>query len=380
MKVLFQSRVDLYNPRGGDTIQMEQTKKAIEKLDPSVKIDIDTCVKYKDISKYDIVHLFNLDWIPETYLQAKWAKENNKKVVLSAIHHSEKEVSLFEKEARFGIRRIYNAIIPWQSMRDVWKNIYRSVFNYKKAYPTLIQLVKGIRNEQREIVKMSDVIVVQTKEEAKDIETDFNVKNFKWEKVVNGVNVDIFDNARKSFKGKKKDIILNVGRIEPRKNQLNLIRAFELMQKNEKYKDFKLVFIGAFSKNHPEYVYRFKKLVEENSNISYLGVVSLEEVAKHMSESLVYAHTSWFETTGLVCLEAAVSGLSIVATGTRVKEYIGNKAYYCKPDDIVSIKKGIINAIERPIDIKGLQNNVNKTYSWEEAAKQTLDIYNSLVN
>lgn len=380
MKVLFQSRVDLYNPRGGDTIQMEQTKKAIEKLDSSIKIDIDTSIKKKDISKYDIVHLFNLDWIPETYLQAKWAKENGKKIVLSAIHHSEKEVLLFEKEARFGIRRLYNAIIPWQSMRDVWKNIYRSIFNYKKAYPTLVQLFKGIRNEQREIVKMSDVIVVQTKEEAIDIGKDFNVKNFKWKKVVNGVNVDVFYNARKSFKGKKKKIILNVGRIEPRKNQLSLIKAFELLQKEEKYKDFKLVFIGALSKNHPEYVYRFKKLVKENSNISYLGVVSLEKVAKHMSESLVYAHTSWFETTGLVCLEAAVSGLSIVATGTRVREYIGNKAYYCKPDDIISIKNGLVDAIENPVDIEGLQKDVKKTYSWEEAAKQTISIYNSLMN
>ena len=71
MKVLFQSRVDLYNPKGGDTIQMEQTKKAIEAIDPSIKIDISTNVMDKDINKYDIVHLFNLDWIPETYIQAK---------------------------------------------------------------------------------------------------------------------------------------------------------------------------------------------------------------------------------------------------------------------------------------------------------------------
>ncbi len=40
MKILYQSRVDLYNPRGGDTAQMEHTKSAIETLDPSIKIDI----------------------------------------------------------------------------------------------------------------------------------------------------------------------------------------------------------------------------------------------------------------------------------------------------------------------------------------------------
>ena len=71
MKVLYQSRVDLFDRRGGDTVQMEQTKNAIQKIDPSIHIDIQPEVHSKDIEEYDIIHLFNLDWICETYLQAR---------------------------------------------------------------------------------------------------------------------------------------------------------------------------------------------------------------------------------------------------------------------------------------------------------------------
>ena len=210
MRVLYQSRVDLYNPRGGDTFQMEHTKMMIEKLYPSIQIDILPEVKVKDIKKYDLVHLFNLDWICETYLQVKHAKKHNIPVVLSAIHHSEKEVKRYEREDRYDFRRIYNAIIPYQPLRDVAKNVYRSTLDrkFKKLYPTFIQLIKGIKKQQREIIKNVDMVLVQTKAEAKDIREDFKVKKFKWEKVVNGVSIDTFINARNDNLSQKSKMIL----------------------------------------------------------------------------------------------------------------------------------------------------------------------------
>ena len=237
MKILFQSRVDLYNPRGGDTFQIEKTKSAIEKLDPSIKIDISLNLHEKNISDYDIVHLFNIDWVCETYMQAKFAKDNNKPLVISAIHHSYKEVLDFENYARYDIRRIYNLIVKSQSLRDVGKNVYRSLFNVKKLYPTLMQVLMGIRNQQRKILQMSDVVLVQTASEAKDLFSDFGTKDFVSSVVVNGVDAEIFDKPSRSpfqkfFMEKysidisKKKVLLNVGRIEPRKNQLNLITAF----------------------------------------------------------------------------------------------------------------------------------------------------------
>ncbi len=390
MKVLFQSRADLYNPRGGDTAQMEHTKAAIEEIDPSIKIEIKTETEPKNIKEYDIVHLFNLDWIPETYMQANWAKKFKKKVVLSAIHHSEKEVLKYEKKAAYDIRRIYNFFFSSQAARDVGKNIYRSLFNFQKIRPTIKQVLIGIRNEQKDILRISDIVLVQTEIEAKDISTDFKAEKFKWKKIVNGVDLEVFGNSDKSkFNQLIEDkfkidisshpIILSVGRVEPRKNQLALIRSFNEIQKNGQLEDHYLVFIGAMTKNSFEYVTRFNKAISNNSQIIYTGALPQNIVASAMSHDGIYVHPSWFETTGLVTLEAALSGMNIVATGERTKEYLKDSAYYCEPDDVESIKNAILKAVFEPKNLQNIQSEIKSQYSWRNTARQTIDVYRKLL-
>lgn len=391
MKVLFQSRVDLYNPRGGDTFQMEKTKSAIEKIDPTIDIDISLNLHEKNISDYDIVHLFNIDWICETYLQAKNAKKHNKPLVLSAIHHSYKEVLDFEEFARFDIRRVYNFIVKSQALRDIGKNVYRSFFNYKKIYPTIFQIFMGIRNQQRKILKMSDIVLVQTKQESKDLVSDFGISDFKSELVVNGVDADVFDNAsgspfQKFFIDKysidisKKKVLLNVGRIEPRKNQLNLIKAYDLLKKDENFNEYILIFVGALSERSPEYIYRFNNEIKNHEDIFYVGVLPPQMLASAMAQDGIYVHPSWFETTGLVSLEATLAGMIPVVSGDRVKEYLGDNGYYCDPKSPESIKNAILKASRSKKDMKELKKRILREFTWDNAAFQTISVYESLLS
>lgn len=384
MKILFQSRVDLFDLVGGDTVQIQQTKDAIEKLYKNIKIDISTKLKDENIEQYDLVHLFNLDWIPETYIQIKHAKKYKKPVVLSAIHHSEEEVKRYEKYYRFDLRRIVNLILPSQPIRDEAKNVYRSIFNYKKIHPTAIQLLKGIRATQREILKLTDVVLVQTDAEAKDIASDFNYKDFKWVKVVNGVNTDIFLHPDKKlfYKNikldKKEKIILNVGRIEPRKNQLKLIEAFEKLIQNPVYSDYTLIFIGAINKYHYEYYTKFLNKVKNNDKIFYLGQQKQDFIASAMSNGYIYVQPSWFETSGLVTIEAYISGMKIVAAGERIAEYLKENVVMCDPASSDSVKNAIIKSINTKYNQKLIDYSI-KNYTWDNAAKQTIDVYKSLV-
>jgi glycosyltransferase involved in cell wall biosynthesis len=388
MKILYQSRVDLYDPRGGDTMQMEKTREAIQKIDNFIDIDIKSEINISEIVNYDIIHLFNLDWICETYLQALWAKQHKKKIVLSAIHHSENEVKKYEDLYKFDIRRIYNLIFTSQGLRDEWKNIYRSIFNFKKIYPTIIQILGGIRNLQREIVMMSDAVLVQTELEAKDIQNDFNLKLSSWYKVVNGVDIELFTKADateflKIFKDKynldlnEKKIILNVGRVEPRKNQLSLIKAFKNLKRKGLLDDYVLVFIGAFSRYSPEYKFRFKSNLN-NKDIFHLGPQPQSIVAAAMSNPGIYVHPSWFETTGLVALEALISGMKVIVTGERTKEYLDDLADYCNPDNIKSIEDAISKSFKRDYPSKEKILELSKRYSWEETARQTIKVYKEL--
>ena len=392
MKVLYLSRVDLYNPRGGDTFQMEKTKESIEKLYPEIKIDISTEIKPKNIAKYDLVHIFNLDWVCESYPQMLYAKKHGKKVILSAIHHAESEVKLYEQKARYDIRRIYNVIFMSQPIRDMWKNLYRSVFFPTKLAPTLLQFKVGIRNEQKQLVTKSDLVLVQTEAEADDIKKDFNVADFKYAKVINGVDAGLFtastshgftqlikSNFNIDITDKK--IILNVGRIEPRKNQLFLMSAFNQLKTEGKLDDsWYLIFIGDATSKSLEYKFRFKQLLMNSANIIYLGKQPQKIVASAMTHKGIYVHPSWFETTGLVCMEAIAGGMQVVASGTRLYEYFGNEISYCLPDQIASLKDAILALKDDLGASDSLKNKVINDYSWDVAARETVAVYNRLIN
>ena len=388
LKVLYQSRSDLFDIPGGDTFQLNHTKSAIEKKYNDINIDVSTKLHEPRIDKYDIVHLFNLDWIGETYIQAKWAKKHKKIVVLSAIHHSKKELERYEELYRFDIRRIVNFFVPFQGIRDVLKNVYRSMFDYRSFYPTVMQMLKGPYREQREIVKMVDSVFVQTKKEVKDIKDDYNIKDFDWELIYNGVDFEKFEKAKKEdFVNQMKSeygldvldkkIILNVGRIEARKNQLSLIQAFLELKKKKGYKDYLLVFIGGINRHHPEYLYRFKNIVNQNKDIYYLGLRKQEFVASCMKSSFMYVHPSWFETTGLVCLEAMYSGLKVIATGERTREYLGSNALYCDPASVESIVDAIMKIKDFKPNAQSMLGLKTK-YSWDKTAVQTVKAYEKL--
>jgi len=428
MKVLFQSRTDLFTNKGGDTYQIEYTKKYIEKLFPDVKIDISTKINEPNINDYDIVNVFNLDWIVETYPQVMWAKKHNKKVVLNAIHHSYKEVKRFEKEARYDFRRITNFLIPNQEYLDMLKNVARSTvfMKFDKFKPTITQLKMGIRNQQREILRNVDMVIVQTEAEYHSIKEDFNVDDFNYKKVVLGVNTKLFGFvSEKEFVEYMKEhydvdmknhqLVLNVGRVEPRKNQINLIKAFREFKDGDSTNnsDFILVFIGAKTNKSPEFVYKFNKLVQKYDDIYYLGSQTQKFVASAMASRInvnqtgrdittstmnngfsqnveknitenkkIYVQTSWFETIGLVSLEAALSGMSVVASGNRIKDYLKEYAVYCNVGEIESISDGIKKAVNKDVDeqekAKYIQEFRQK-YTWENTAKQTIEVYRKLL-
>lgn len=388
MKILFLSRIDLFKYKGGDTFQMLNTKKELEALNKNIQIDISTELNIKNIHEYDIIHVFNIDWVCETYTYAKQAKDNNKKLVLSAIHHSEQEVLSYEQNSRYDFRRLVNPIITSQALRDELKNIYRCFTTPEKIIPTIWQILRGIRNQQRDVLKMADVVLVQTISEAHDLKKDFGVWDFKYKVVYNAVDIENFVKATPDFfmkefyKKNKLDpkinkVILNVGRIEARKNQLKLIEAFNKLKQNNKFKDYVLVFIGAMNNHHPEYIYRFKNNINSKNGIYYLGEQNQKFVASAMSAGEIYVQPSYFETTGLVTLEAISAGMKIVAAGERIKEYLQNDAIYCDINNSDSIMDAIIKARDLKSN-KAIIKEIKMKYNWHSVAVQTLKAYESL--
>ena len=147
MNILFQSKSDLYNPKGGDTIQMEKLAEEIKKLGHSVDINLSINA---DLSNYDLVNIFNINHIVEFYPQFKNAKRQNKKVVISAIYHSMRDIERWEKLNSYGYRKVLNYLGITEDFFWEVMNLYREHSHVWEKVGSQWLLKHAVWNEKME--------------------------------------------------------------------------------------------------------------------------------------------------------------------------------------------------------------------------------------
>ncbi|MBC7640945.1 MAG: glycosyltransferase family 4 protein [Flavobacterium sp.] len=362
MKVLFQSRTNLFDAPGGDMVQMLKTKEFLEKLGVEIDISLDF---EPDLSNYDLVHLFNLMEPQDIYLQMLNAKNQNKKIVLSTIYGLYTE---FERNARGGMfQKLANIISPYQInyIKGLVKHYYEKRF-HKGVFKMIFKGYYGLMNE---IVQNTSIFLPNSISEMNRVVNEFNLKNYKFVDIPNAIDKSVF--SEKSSLGVNKfaqyqDCIVCAARIEGRKATLNLVRAV----KNSSYK---LVLVGKESQNQLNYVKQVRH--EAGKNVVFLGAIPHEDLRDLYKVAKVHALVSWMETPGLSSLEAAAMGCNIVATKKGDPfDYFGDLAFYCEPDNVDSIKKAIDLAFESKVNPE-LKKKVLENYIWEKTALETLKGY-----
>jgi glycosyltransferase involved in cell wall biosynthesis len=92
----------------------------------------------------------------------------------------------------------------------------------------------------------------------------------------------------------------------------------------------------------------------------------------------VHVVPSWFETTGLVSLEAALSGCSIATTDRGYAgEYFDRFAWYLDPGKEGSILQAVRGAWDDPPSPE-LRERILDRYTWSHVARATLAAYGTL--
>lgn len=363
MKVLFQTRTNLFDAPGGDMVQMLKTKEFLQKSGVQVDISLEF---EPNLASYDLVHLFNLMEPQDIYLQLKNAQRQNKKVVLSTIYGLYTE---FERNARGGLfQKAANYLTPYQI-----EYIKTSLKNYKekRMHKGVFQMFyKGHYGLMKEIVDNTSVFLPNSDSEMKRVAKEFKLKSPKYISIPNAIDQSVFSESETNSANnpflKYKDCILCAARIEGRKSTLNLVRAV----KNTKYH---LVLVGKESQNQKKYVNQVHE--EAGDNVTFLGAISHEELNKLYQVCKVHALVSWMETPGLSSLEAAAMGKNIVVTTKGdTYDYFEDYAYYCEPDNVESIKKAIDEAYNSPVNPK-LKEKILEKYTWEQTAIETLKAY-----
>jgi glycosyltransferase involved in cell wall biosynthesis len=168
----------------------------------------------------------------------------------------------------------------------------------------------------------------------------------------------------------KRPYLLYVGRLEKKKNIINLIKAFTFFSK-----DFYLLLIGK-----PGFGYKeIKKFQSKFKNIIELGYIPYEELPIFYSGATCFIFPSLYEGFGLPILEAMACGCPVVASNSSSIPEIGENAIlYFKPENPYEIVKNIFKIIKdeelrKDLKVRGFLRV--KNFSWKKTVEKTLEVF-----
>ncbi|WP_276485266.1 glycosyltransferase family 4 protein [Paraflavitalea pollutisoli] len=358
MKVLFISRATLYTDKGGDTIQVINTAHYLQNL--GIDVTIRLCNETIDYSGFDLLHFFNIIRPADILIHIQ---RSGKPFVISTIYVDYAE---YEKTVRGGVAGfVFRTFSP--DLIEYAKVLARALINGEKIIsPSYVLL--GHSRSIKKIIRNAAMLLPNSENEYLRLLAHYHTKG-NYRVIPNAINPSLFSIGKTELQ-RDNQLILCVGRIEGRKNQLNLIRAVN----NTAYR---LILIGSPSPNQRQYYAACE--AEAGPNVSFIDVLPQEELVRYYQLAKVHVLASWFETTGLSSLEAAAMGCNIVVTEKGdTREYFENYAYYCDPSSPTSIQAAIDNAARAAFDPR-LQEKINSHLTWEQTALKTLAAYQEII-
>jgi len=349
IRVLMRIRPDYAERPGGDTVQMNETKRRLEQLGVAVDISGEPS---PDLSTYDLVHAFNLGRPEEPHRHCLEAAEQGKPMALSTVYWD------FSEFWTWGDPDYWELPPPEEGLPQP----------RPAPPPDPIEARRRARLDQqrRAAIECAAVYLPNGQGEADLLHDIYGMDPSRTVVVTNAVDEIFFEAAPDLFVEKYglRDFVLCAGRVEKRKNQLALVAAL-------RGSGIPLVIAG--QPNPTEYLDLCRRYADEN--VTFLGALSKEELASAYAAAKVHALPGWFETPGLSTLEAAAAGCAIVSTdrGTA-KEYLGDMVRYCDPKGLDSIREAVLAAYrdEPPEELK---EHIRARCTWARAAESTLEGY-----
>ncbi len=205
--------------------------------------------------------------------------------------------------------------------------------------------------------------------------------------IYHGVDTNLYKYYDESFlQGTKKKLhlkenfILFVGSIEPRKNLLNLLKAYRLLSNDIKEK-YSLVLVGFKGWKNSEVM---KEIEKEKKHVRYLGYLNDDELAHVYNLATLFVYPSLYEGFGIPPLEAMASGTAtIVSNVASLPEVCGDASLYIDPNDIEDIAKKIdMLLLDNDLQNKLIQKGIErvKKFTWEKSALKHKEVFEKVLS
>jgi len=167
-----------------------------------------------------------------------------------------------------------------------------------------------------------------------------------------------------------KEYFMYIGSIHPRKNLMNLLKAFSVFKKRLNSK-MKLVLAGRLAWKYKSFSESLKSYKYRN-DVILAGYTDEETLSKLMGGAYAMVYPSLFEGFGVPPLEALKCEVPVItSSGTAMQEIYKDAALYANPTDYNDIAEQMMLLYKDESQRKQLiekGNIIKKEYSWDKTA------------
>lgn len=239
-------------------------------------------------------------------------------------------------------------------------------------------------------IRQADCIIANSLHTKNDIIGHLNIKEEKIRVIYQSGHEDFSaDIPAASIEEVKKRLgitnryFLFVGTMEPRKNLGRLLEAFKKLKNNVK-EDLQLVLVGSKKFAHGKYAELVtQKYLPDTDSVITPGFLCHDDLNALYCGAIALLFPSLYEGFGIPILEAMGSGCPVLTSNaTSMPEVAGDAAILVDPQSTDSILRGMQELNNSPALRSGLTRKgfeQIKKFSWDRAAGQILEVYQSLI-
>ncbi|HTB15509.1 MAG TPA: glycosyltransferase family 1 protein [Bryobacteraceae bacterium] len=172
--------------------------------------------------------------------------------------------------------------------------------------------------------------------------------------------------------------VLTVGDLQPRKNHLGLLHAFEETLRQHPHLPHRLVFVGKetwYSKELHRAVLRSNVA----GRVDFTGFVEDPDLLHFYGACHLFVFPSFYEGFGLPILEAMACGRAVACSSATAMPEVANAAgILFDPYSVPEMARAIGDVLlddEMRVRLERLGTHRAAQFTWERAAQKTLDVY-----
>lgn len=172
--------------------------------------------------------------------------------------------------------------------------------------------------------------------------------------------------------------VLTVGDLQPRKNHLGLLRAFERLISGHPHLPHHLVFVGKETW-YSKVLHRAAEKSSVAGRVHFTNFVEDPDLRQFYGACDLFVFPSFYEGFGLPILEAMACGRAVACSSATAMPEVANAAgILFDPYSVPEMARAMGDVLldeEMRVRLERLGTQRAASFTWEHAAQSTLDVY-----